>query len=89
MIAAGQVPLTSFEAESKVSTPPTVVDTSTWKAAERAAMLTEAETELTAANVFIPFGTPIRWSLVRGSVRGFSPNAWGWHPLMPLAWLPK
>lgn len=57
--------------------------------AERAAMLTEAETELTAANVFIPFGTPIRWSLVRGSVSGFSPNAWGWHPLMPLAWLPK
>ncbi len=57
--------------------------------AERAALLTQAETELTAANVFIPFGTPIRWSLVRGSVSGFSPNAWGWHPLMPLAWLPK
>lgn len=56
---------------------------------DRAALLTEAEAELTSANVFIPFGTPIRWSLVRGSVSGFSPNAWGWHPLMPLAWLPK
>jgi peptide/nickel transport system substrate-binding protein/oligopeptide transport system substrate-binding protein len=56
---------------------------------ERAALLTEAEAELTAANVFIPFGTPVRWSLVRGSVDGFSVNGWGWHPLMPLAWLPK
>ena len=56
---------------------------------ERAALLTEAEAELTTANVFIPFGTPIRWSLVRGSVDGFAANAWGWHPLMPLARLPK
>ncbi len=56
---------------------------------ERASKLAEAETELTAANVFIPFGPPIRWSLVRGSVSGFSANTWGWHPLMPLAWLPK
>ncbi|WP_333605174.1 ABC transporter substrate-binding protein [Novosphingobium sp.] len=56
---------------------------------ERAALLAEAEAELTAANVFIPFGTPIRWSLVRGSVNGFAANAWGWHPLMPLAWLPR
>lgn len=58
-------------------------------ATERAALLTEAEAELTASNVFIPFGTPIRWSLVRGSVNGFATNAWGWHPLMPLSWLPK
>lgn len=56
---------------------------------ERAALLTEAEAELTSANVFIPFGPPIRWSLVRGTVSGFATNAWGWHPLMPLAWLPK
>lgn len=56
---------------------------------DRAALLTEAEAELTAANDFIPFGTPIRWSLVRGSVDGFAPNTWGWHPLMPLAWVPK
>ncbi|MFC0203536.1 ABC transporter substrate-binding protein [Novosphingobium soli] len=57
--------------------------------AERAALLKQAEGELTASNVFIPFGTPIRWSLVRGSVDGFATNAWGWHPLMPLSWLPK
>ena len=56
---------------------------------ERAALLTEAEAEMTGANIFIPFGTPIRWSLVRGSVNGFATNSWGWHPLMPLAWLPK
>jgi len=58
-------------------------------AAERAALLTEAEVELTNANLYIPFGPPIRWSLVRGSVNGFEPNMWGWHPLMPLAWVPR
>jgi hypothetical protein len=55
----------------------------------RAALLAEAEAELTAANVFIPFGAPIRWSLVRGDVIGFAANRWGWHPLMPMALLPK
>lgn len=76
--------LCSEEADARV------VEASTaGTAAERAALLTEAEAELTAANVFIPFGSPIRWSLVRGSVDGFAANAWGWHPLMPLAWLPK
>jgi ABC-type transport system substrate-binding protein len=54
--------------------------------ARRNAMIAEAEARLTAANVFIPFGTPIRWSLVRGNVQGFAANTWGWHPLMPLAW---
>jgi peptide/nickel transport system substrate-binding protein len=58
-------------------------------AAERSALLAEAEAELTAANVFIPFGPPIRWSLVRGDVNGFATNPWGWHPLMPLARLPR
>ena len=57
--------------------------------AEHAALLAEAEVELTAANVFIPFGVPIRWSLVRGDVFGFAPNRWGWHPLMPMALRPK
>jgi len=61
----------------------------TTDAAQRAQLLTDAEVDLTKANVYIPFGPPIRWSLVRGSVRGFEPNTWGWHPLMPLAWLPK
>lgn len=57
--------------------------------AERVALLAEAEAELTTANVYIPFGAPIRWSLVRGDVLGFAPNRWGWHPLMPMAVRPK
>ena len=57
--------------------------------AERSALIAEAEAEMTTANVFIPFGAPVRWSLVRGNVSGFATNAWAWHPLMPLAWLPK
>jgi len=57
--------------------------------AERLAQLAEAEAELTKANVYIPIGAPIRWSLVRGDAIGFAANAWGWHPLMPMALRPK
>jgi len=56
--------------------------------AARAELLAQAEAALTVSNVFIPFGPPIRWSLVRGDAKGFSPNPWGWHPLMPMALLP-
>lgn len=52
---------------------------------ESAALLAEAERELAAANYFIPFGAPIRWSLVRADVDGFQENAWAIHPLFPLA----
>lgn len=52
-------------------------------------LLADAEATLTKANVFIPFGAPIRWSLVRGDVSGFAPNRWNIHPLMPLAMRPK
>ncbi len=31
----------------------------------------------------------MRWSLVRGDTSGFAPNQLGYHPLMPLALLPK
>lgn len=58
-------------------------------ASARAALLAEAEAELTAANVFIPFGAPIRWSLVRGDAIGFAPNRLAWHPLMPMALRPR
>ncbi len=58
-------------------------------AASRAALLAEAEAELTTANVFIPFGAPIRWSLVRGDVTGYSANRWNIHPLLPMAMRPK
>lgn len=55
----------------------------------RAQLLADAEAELTKANVFIPFGAPIRWSLVRGEVAGFAANRWNIHPLMPMARRPK
>lgn len=58
-------------------------------ATQRATLLAEAEARLTEANLFIPFGTPIRWSLARGTVQGFATNPWSWHPLMPLASLPR
>ncbi len=45
----------------------------------------EAENALTASNVYIPLGPPIRWSLVSGEMPGFAPNHWGIHPLMALA----
>lgn len=57
--------------------------------AERAALLAEAEAEITAANGFIPIARPMRWSMVRGSVSGFGAVPWGWHPLPPMAWLPR
>lgn len=55
----------------------------------RADLLADAEAELTRANVFIPFGAPIRWSLVRGDASGFAANRWNIHPLLPMAHLPK
>ena len=55
----------------------------------RTDLVAEAEAELTRANVFIPFGAPLRWSLISGSVTGFAINRWGVHPLMPLAMRPK
>ncbi len=57
--------------------------------AKRTEHFAEAEASLTRANLFIPFAPPIRWSLVSGTVTGFSVNRWGVHPLMPLAMRPK
>ncbi|MDR7102836.1 peptide ABC transporter substrate-binding protein [Croceicoccus sp. BE223] len=53
-------------------------------AAIRAEMLAEAQAKLTAGHVFISFGAPIRFSLVRGGVDGFAVNRWGFHPLSQL-----
>ena len=55
----------------------------------KATLLAQAEAELTLANVFIPFGSPLRFSLVRGGVDGFAGNAWAFHPLPPLAVIPR
>lgn len=57
--------------------------------ARRADLWAEAEAELTRANVFIPLGNPLRWSLVRRGAAGFATNRLGVHPLMSLARLPK
>lgn len=55
----------------------------------RADLYADAEAQLTIANGFIPFGVPIRWSLVAGKATGFATNPWNAHPLMPLALRPK
>ena len=55
----------------------------------RAGLLGEAEAKITAANGFIPFARPLRWSLVRADVTGFAVNPWGVHPLLPLALAPR
>lgn len=55
----------------------------------RASGLAEAEAALTLSNVYIPFGTPLRWSLIRGDIVGFVPNRWAFHPLPPLAEIPR
>lgn len=57
--------------------------------AKRAELYADAEAQLTIANGFIPFGVPIRWSLVAGKANGFVANRWNVHPLMPLALRPK
>jgi ABC-type transport system substrate-binding protein len=57
--------------------------------AARAALFAEAEAELVAAEAFIPFGPPVRWSLVRGQVSGFAVNRWAFHPLPALATIPR
>jgi oligopeptide transport system substrate-binding protein len=55
----------------------------------RATKLAQAEAQLTLSNVFIPFGSPLRWSLVRSDVTGFAPNAWAFHPLPAMAAIPR
>ena len=48
-------------------------------------LLLDAQAEMVRANIFIPLGAPVRWSLVRGDIRGFEENPWGLHPLFQLA----
>src|SRR5690606_5865977 len=54
-----------------------------------ACTLAEDETRLAVSNLYIPFGPPLRFSLVRSNVVGFAPNAWAFHPLPPLAVIPR
>lgn len=57
--------------------------------AEKSRMLAEAHSLLVQKEVFIPFGAPVRWALVRGSVEAFEPNRWNVHPLFPLSQIPN
>lgn len=56
--------------------------------AEKERRLAEAHAVLVAEEVFIPLGSPVRWSLVRGAVSGYQANQWGLHPLFPLSEAP-
>lgn len=51
----------------------------------REQLLAEAHAALVEREVYIPLGAPVRWSLVRASIRNFLPNPWGLHPLFPLS----
>ncbi len=53
--------------------------------AVRERLLVEAHAALVEREVYIPLGAPVRWSLVRGSMRNYLANAWGFHPLFPLS----
>jgi ABC-type transport system substrate-binding protein len=53
--------------------------------ARREELLAEAHAALVEREVYIPLGVPVRWSLVRGSIRNYLPNPWGFHPLFPLS----
>ena len=54
-------------------------------AGEAGNLLIEAEGALLAQEAYIPLGAPVRWSLVRGGLEGFSENPWARHPLYALA----
>ena len=56
--------------------------------AQRRALLAQAESLLMEQQVFIPFGNPLRWSLVRGDIQGFAENGWAVHSLYALAQRP-
>ena len=58
-------------------------------ARQREIKLAQAEARLTLANVYIPIASPLRWSLVRSRVTGFTANAWAFHPLPAFAEIPK
>ena len=81
--AAGR-PVCSAEGDARLAEALAASDGQT-----RGALLAEAEAEITAANGFIPFARPLRWSLVRGDITGFANNPWGLHPLLPLALTPR
>lgn len=55
----------------------------------RAQKMAEAELSMTAANIYIPLGAPVRFSLVAGNVPGFAITADGWHALPDMVAIPR
>ncbi|MFO6446867.1 ABC transporter substrate-binding protein [Erythrobacter sp. NE805] len=53
--------------------------------ATRERLLVEAHASLVEREVYIPLGAPVRWSLVRASLRNYLANGWAFHPLFPLS----
>ncbi|MEQ1537547.1 MAG: ABC transporter substrate-binding protein [Sphingorhabdus sp.] len=51
---------------------------------ERMRLLGEAELKLQNLRNFVPLANPVRWSLPRNGLLGFTGNARGWHPLQYL-----
>lgn len=83
-LSCGIVTVCSTQGDALVAQARAVADND-----QRAKLLAQAEQDITAANGFIPLARPLRWSLVRSEAVGFAPNPWGWHPLPPLALLPR
>lgn len=54
-------------------------------AAVRDRLLVDAHAALIEREAYIPLGAPVRWSLVRGTIRNYLPNVWGMHPLFALS----
>jgi ABC-type oligopeptide transport system substrate-binding subunit len=56
---------------------------------ERMRLLGEAELKLQNLRNFVPLANPVRWSLPRDGLLGFTANARGWHPLQYLGREPR
>ncbi|QDH33254.1 ABC transporter substrate-binding protein [Porphyrobacter sp. YT40] len=54
-------------------------------AAVREQLLIEAHAALVEREAYIPLGVPVRWSMVRGTIRNYQPNGWALHPLFALS----
>ena len=58
-------------------------------AAQRNALLADAERRMREEVLFIPLAAPVRWSLVAGGIPGFAENRFGRHPLTGLRSRPE
>jgi ABC-type oligopeptide transport system substrate-binding subunit len=78
-LSCQRTPLCSEEADRLVAEAQQTSDR-----AERMRLLGEAELKLQVLRNFVPIANPVRWSLPRDGLLGFSANPRGWHPLQYL-----